>query len=140
MNKSPCASIFFKVSFREGKIMSYCPYIVPLQLLKFSIIIVKISCPSGSNINFCVNKLKLNSSYKINIINSARLLLKSFGELPSQFASVSRTQEEWLLLVISVIYLPSAKPQKLLWRYSILNAHCKHMTFLFKEFFKAETA
>ena len=74
------------------------------------------------------------------VINSARLLLKSFRELLCQFASVSRTQEEWLLIIISVIYLPSAKPRKLLWRYSILNAHCKHMIFLFEKFFKAETA
>ena len=72
------------------------------------------------------------------IINSARQLLKPFRELSCQFASVSRTQEEWL--VISAIYLPSAKLRKLLWRYSILNAHCKHMTFLSKNFFKAETA
>ena len=72
------------------------------------------------------------------IINSARQLLKPFRELSCQFASVSRTQEEWL--VISVIYLPSAKLRKLLWRYSILNAHCKHMIFLSKNFFKAETA
>ena len=64
---------------------------------------------------------------EIHIINSARLLLKSFRELPCQFVSVSRTQEEWLLLVSSVIYLPSAKRQKLLWRHSILNAHCKHI-------------
>ena len=77
---------------------------------------------------------------KNKIINSVRLLLKSFRELPCQFASVSRTQEEWLLLVISVIYIPNAKPRKLLWRYSILNAHCKHMIFLFEKFFKAETA
>ena len=67
------------------------------------------------------------------IINSARLLLKSFRELPCQFESVSRTQEEWLLLVISVIYLLSAKPRKLLWGYSILNAHCKHMIFLIEK-------
>ena len=68
------------------------------------------------------------------IINSDRLLLKSFRELPCQFASVSRTQEEWLLLVISAIYLPNAKPWKLLWRYSILNVHCKHMIFFSKSF------
>ena len=72
------------------------------------------------------------------IINSARQLLKPFRELSCQFASVSRTQAEWL--VISVIYLPIAKLRKLLWRYSIINAHCKHMIFLFKNFFKAETA
>ena len=72
------------------------------------------------------------------IINSARQLLKPFRELSCQFASLSRTQEEWL--VISAIYLPSAKLRKLLWTYSILNAHCKHMTFLSKNFFKAETA
>ena len=73
-------------------------------------------------------------------INSARLLLKSFWELLCQFASVSKTHEEWLLLVISVIYLPRAKPRKLLWRYSILNAHCMHMIFLFEKFFKVKTA
>ena len=72
------------------------------------------------------------------IINSARQLLKPFRELSCQFASVSRTQEEWL--VISVIYLPIANLRKLLWRYSIINAHYKHMIFLFKNFFKAETA
>ena len=74
------------------------------------------------------------------IINSGRLLLKSFRELPCQFASVSRTQEEWLLLVISIIYLPCTKPRKLLWRYSILNNHSKHMIFLFEKFFMPETA
>ena len=72
------------------------------------------------------------------IINSATLLLKSFRELLCQFVLVSRSQEEWLLLVISEIYLLIAKPGKLLWRYSILNAHCKHMIFLFEKFFKAE--
>ena len=79
------------------------------------------------------------NSYAL-LINSARLLLKSFRELPCQFASVSRTQEKWLLLVISVIYLPSPKPRKWLSRYSILNAHCKHMILLLEKFFKAETA
>ena len=44
------------------------------------------------------------------------------------------------MLVLSVIYLPSAKPQKLLRRYSILNAHYEHMIFLFEKFFKVETA
>ena len=72
------------------------------------------------------------------IINSARQLSKPFRELSCRFASVSRTQEEWL--VISVIYLPIANLRKLLWRYSIINAHYKHMIFLFKNFFKAETA
>ena len=69
-------------------------------------------------------------------ITSATLLLKSFRELPYQFASVSMR----LLLVISVIYLPSAKPRKLLWRYSILNAHCRHMIFLLEKLFKGEAA
>ena len=92
------------------------------------------------------NTMNKNFSYTLefknnaSFINCARLLLKSFRELLSQFASVYRTQEEQLLLVISVIYLPNPKPRKLLWRYSILNAHCKHMIFLFEKFFKAETA
>ena len=90
------------------------------------------------------NTMNKNFSYTLefknnaSFINSARLLLKSFRELLSQFASVYWTQEEQLLLVISIIYLPSPKPRKLLWRYSILNAHCKHMIFLFEKFFKAE--
>ena len=71
---------------------------------------------------------------------SAGLLLKSFRELPCQFASMSRTQKEWLLVVTSIINLPSAKSRKLLWRHSILNAHCKHMILFFEKLFKAETA
>ena len=82
----------------------------------------------------------LNTELLFIIINISRLFLKSFRELPCQFASVSRNQKEWLLLVISVIYLLSAKPQKLLWRHSILNAHCNHITFLFEKVFKAEGA
>ena len=98
----------------------------------------------------CLDKYEIRGSYfKVTsfvfeifypVINRVRLLLKSFWELPCQLASVTRTQEEWLLLVISVIYLPSTKPRKLLWRNSILNANCNHMVFLFKKFFKAETA
>ena len=92
----------------------------------------------------CVYHNNVEISYlfdpELQPINSARLILKSFQELPCQFASVSRTQEELLMLIISVIYLPSTKPRNLLWRYSILNAHCNHVIFSFEKFFKAETA
>ena len=82
----------------------------------------------------------LNTKLLFIIINSGRLFLKIFRELPRQLALMFRTQEEWLLLVISIIYLLSAKLRNLLWRYSILNAHCKHIIFLFDKFFEAEAA